>query len=231
MLVGVFMERSLEMVIALLAVIKAGAAYVPLDPENPKDRLTFMLRDSGVTLLLTQSHLISRLPEHCPPVLSVDAMDCTNSAAPRRLRIFPENPSYAIYTSGSTGQPKGAVNTHAGIVNRLQWMQDEYRLDGEDHVLQKTPFSFDVSVWEFFWPLMTGARLVMARPGGHRDSAYLVRLIREQEITTLHFVPSMLSVFLDEPGAETCAPIRRVICSGEALPRALQAAIFLQAAR
>src|SRR5262249_61467875 len=98
--------------------------------------------------------------------------------------------------SGSTGTPKGAMNTHRGICNRLLWMQDTYRLTRTDRVLQKTPFSFDVSVWEFFWPLLVGARLIMARPGGHQDSAYLVKLIAERQITTLHFVPSMLEIFL-----------------------------------
>ena len=127
-----------------------------------------------------------------------------------------------IYTSGSTGKPKGAMNTHAAIFNRLCWMQEAYKLNATDRVLQKTPFSFDVSVWEFFWPLMTGARLVFARPGGHRDSAYLLELIRQEQITTLHFVPPMLQVFLAEEGIETCTSLRRVICSGEALSRELQ---------
>ena len=117
----------------------------------------------------------------------------------------PQDLAYVIFTSGSTGRPKGAMNKHRGICNRLLWMQEEYGLSGEDRVLQKTPFSFDVSVWEFFWPLLTGARLVIARPEGHRDSTYLVKLIRESRITTLHFVPSMLRVFLEEEGLEACA--------------------------
>ncbi|MYZ06909.1 AMP-binding protein, partial [Streptomyces sp. SID2999] len=128
---------------------------------------------------------------------------------------------YVIYTSGSTGRPKGVVVPHVGIVNRLLWMQDAYGLTGEDRVLQKTPSSFDVSVWEFFWPLITGAALVVARPEGHRDPAYLAGLIREQGVTTVHFVPSMLQLFLEEPAAAGCAGLRRVMCSGEALPAAL----------
>jgi acyl-coenzyme A synthetase/AMP-(fatty) acid ligase len=131
-----------------------------------------------------------------------------------------------IYTSGSTGKPKGAMNTHEGICNRLLWMQDAYQLTPADCVLQKTPFSFDVSVWEFFWPLMAGARLVVARPGGHQDSAYLVRLIAEQRITTIHFVPSMLQIFLEEPGLERNTSLKRVICSGEALSFDLQERFF-----
>ncbi|MBZ4414854.1 amino acid adenylation domain-containing protein, partial [Myxococcus sp. XM-1-1-1] len=125
--------------------------------------------------------------------------------------------AYVIFTSGSTGRPKGAMNAHAGIVNRLLWMQQEYGLTAADTVMQKTPFSFDVSVWEFFWPLLTGARLVVAKPGGHQDPAYLAKLLREERVTTVHFVPSMLRAFLEEPGIEGLGHLRRVVCSGEAL--------------
>ncbi len=138
----------------------------------------------------------------------------------------PENLSYVIYTSGSTGRPKGALNTHAGIVNRLLWMQDAYQLTSSDRVLQKTPYSFDVSVWEFFWPLMTGACLVVAKPGGHQDPDYLVDLICREQITTIHFVPSMLRAFLEVKGIEECASLKRVICSGEALPFDVQERFF-----
>src|SRR6185503_2284459 len=134
------------------------------------------------------------------------------SGPPEIEPLSPDNLAYIIYTSGSTGQPKGAMNTHRGIVNRLLWMQDAYQLTPTDRVLQKTPFSFDVSVWEFFWPLLTGAGLVMAKPGGHQDSAYLVELIAEQKITTLHFVPSMLQVFLAEKNLERCQSLRQVMC-------------------
>ena len=129
--------------------------------------------------------------------------------------------AYIIYTSGSTGRPKGVMNTHGGLLNRLLWMQEEYRLEPEDVVLQKTPFSFDVSVWEFFWPLMEGAKLVVARPGGHQDPGYLATLIEERQVTTLHFVPSMLAVFLDDERLKQCRSLRRVVCSGEALPQEL----------
>src|SRR5437660_419464 len=131
-----------------------------------------------------------------------------------------------IYTSGSTGTPKGAMNTHRAICNRLLWMQDAYHLAETDRVLQKTPFSFDVSVWEFFLPLLAGACLVVACPDGHRDPTYLVQLIRETHITTLHFVPSMLQNFLEEPGLEYCQSLRRVICSGEALSLDTQQRFF-----
>jgi amino acid adenylation domain-containing protein len=152
-------------------------------------------------------------------VLALDGLDPATGAPAAAVRAAaPDGAAYAIYTSGSTGKPKGAVNTHRGIVNRLLWMQRTYRLEPGDRVLQKTPVSFDVSVWELFWPLLAGATLVVARPGGHQDPAYLVAAIRDERITTLHFVPSMLQVFLGAPGVEGCASLRRVIASGEALP-------------
>ncbi len=224
-LVGVCMERSLELVIALYGVLKAGGAYVPIDPEYPQERIAYMLQDARFSVLLTQSRLLGRLPKHSGTTLSLDedwqeiGAESTGNLAGVAM---PSDLAYMIYTSGSTGKPKGAMNTHRGICNRLLWMQDQYRLLEADRVLQKTPFSFDVSVWEFFWPLSAGARLVVARPGGHRDSAYLVKVITGQKITVLHFVPSMLRVFLEEPGVQECQSLRDVICSGEALPYELQ---------
>ena len=228
-LVGVYMERSLEMVTALYAILKAGGAYVPLDPEYPPDRVAFMLQDAQVPVLLTQQRLAGSLPTHHATVLCLDSMWETlarESDSNPVSDVGPDNLAYVIYTSGSTGKPKGVMNTHRGICNRLLWMQDRYQLTASDRVLQKTPFSFDVSVWEFFWPLLVGARLIVARPGGHKDSAYLVGLIRDQEITTIHFVPSMLQLFLEERGLEACTSLRRVICSGEALPYDLQERFF-----
>ncbi|HYG64196.1 MAG TPA: amino acid adenylation domain-containing protein, partial [Thermoanaerobaculia bacterium] len=229
---GVFMERSNDMVVALFGALAAGGAYVPLDPSYPKDRLAYMVEDSRVPVVLSQRHLLSDLPETSRGSarrLCVDA-DWPLVAGEPAVRLPREpaggNLAYVIYTSGSTGRPKGAMNTHAGIVNRLLWMQEEYGLDGTDRVLQKTPFSFDVSVWEFFWPLLAGATLVMARPGGHRDSAYLVDEIARRGITTLHFVPSMLQVFLEDAARQPCASLRRVICSGEALPAELAERFF-----
>ncbi len=226
--VAVCLERGLDMVVALFGVLKAGGAYVPLDPDYPRDRLAHMLADSGAALLLTEDRLLDRLPAH-PAVLCVDveraAIAAESPAAPE-IAVRPENLAYVIYTSGSTGTPKGAMNQHGGVVNRLLWMQDAYGLGASDVVLQKTPFSFDVSVWEFFWPLAAGARLVMARPGGHRDPAYLVETIQAESVTTLHFVPSMLEHFLAEPGVEACTTVRRVVCSGEALPPELRTRFF-----
>ena len=233
--VAVTLERSPALVVALLAVLKAGGAYVPLDPEYPAERLAYMLGDSGARLLLVHRRAPAALgdtdatvlalgrdadlpgPDSAPEI-GLDA-DLSGPDAQPKVAVDPDNLAYVIYTSGSTGRPKGAMNAHRGIANRLLWMQEAMALGPDDAVLQKTPFSFDVSVWEFFWPLIAGVRLVLARPGGHRDPAYLAEVIRRERITTLHFVPSMLAAFLQAEGLEdACASLRRVVCSGEALP-------------
>ncbi|MGW2546197.1 non-ribosomal peptide synthetase, partial [Kitasatospora sp. NPDC001574] len=222
--VGVGLERSPELVVALLAVLKAGGAYLPLDPGLPPARLEHMVRDARVPVLLTRREELGRLPAAEAEVLCVEEFEAAPGGEPDddpQVAVDGEDLAYVIYTSGSTGTPKGVMNVHAGIRNRLLWMQDAYGLDATDRVLQKTPFSFDVSVWEFFWPLTTGATLVVARPEGHRDGGYLARTIRAERVTTVHFVPSMLQVFLQEP-VEECTTLRRVVCSGEALPRDLQ---------
>ena len=220
-LVGVCMHRSVELVVGLLAVLKAGGAYVPLDPDLPPARLATLLADIAAPVLLTQAALAGGLPPTGAAVLALDALAGELAAEPADdpgVAVDGEDAAYVIHTSGSTGPPKGVVNVHAAIRNRLLWMQDAYRLDGTDRVLQKTPYSFDVSVWEFFWPLMVGATLVVARPDGHRDPAYLMETLRAERISTVHFVPSMLRVLLHEPGLEDRTALRRVICSGEALP-------------
>ena len=219
-LVAVCMERSAEMVVAILGILKAGGAYVPIEPDSPPDRLKFMLQDSHSSLILTQERFRSFLAGSDVQRVCLDsAWDdlLLESQGNLENQTDDKNAAYMIYTSGSTGTPKGVVNLHGGLGNRLQWMQETYRLSAADRVLQKTPFTFDVSVWEFFWPLISGACLVVARPGGHRDSAYLVSLIQSQQITTLHFVPSMLGVFLQQAGVENCTSLRQVICSGETL--------------
>ncbi|OHC39127.1 amino acid adenylation domain-containing protein [Pseudomonas sp. CFSAN084952] len=231
-LVGVAMERSTEMVVALLAVLKAGGAYVPLDPDYPRERLAYMLQDSNVPLLLTQAHLLQALPvsapSHCLVVEPDDQWLSEYADTDPDVAVDAENLAYVIYTSGSTGQPKGAGNRHCALTNRLLWMQQAYTLGAEDTVLQKTPFSFDVSVWEFFWPLMTGARLVVAAPGDHRDPSKLVELINRHQVTTLHFVPSMLHAFLQDSQVASCQGLRRIICSGEALPVGVQQHVFAE---
>jgi amino acid adenylation domain-containing protein len=223
--VGVCMERCLEMVISLLAILKAGGAYLPLDPHSPAARTGFMMAEAGVGVLLTEGRWREQLPPGRAQVICVDEWgpELTRAGGGAvESRVGPENLAYIIYTSGSTGQPKGVMNRHSAIVNRLLWMQGRYTLGPADRVLQKTAFTFDVSVWEFFWPLMTGACLVLARPGSQRESAYLAQVIQEQRITVLHFVPSMLRAFLEEEGAAGCATLRDVICSGEALSVGLQ---------
>jgi amino acid adenylation domain-containing protein len=304
--VAVHMERSAELVVALLAVLKAGGAYLPVDPATPAERLAFMLSDAGTEVVLAGPPLPPGTVPDGVPVLTVDrasdltvpdtdgdgadeadgigvgadgldgvqgagsgaaggasatgagpeapagdapppdatvdtpAVDASTADAPP-----PDAPpqatapgtsdgagtaadrlAYLIYTSGTTGTPKCVMLTHRSICNRLLWMQDTYRLTAADTVLQKTPFTFDVSVWEFFWPLMTGARLVVARPGGHRDAGYLTEVIRRESVTTVHFVPSMLRLFLGEPAASRCTSLRRVVASGEALPPDLVGRFF-----
>ena len=226
--VGIAVERSIEMVVGLLAILKAGGAYVPLDPEYPPARLGYMIEDSGIALLLTQSRIKGALPlTHTLPVLELDTLDLsTESEHDPQIAVHGENLVYVIYTSGSTGKPKGAANRHRALHNRLQWGQDSYPLDSSDTVLQKTPFSFDVSLWEFFWPLTAGARLALAGPGEHRDPARLVERITTYDVTTVHFVPSMLQAFLGHEGIAVCTGLRRVICSGEALSIDAQQAVF-----
>nr|WP_322724278.1 non-ribosomal peptide synthetase [Streptomyces spongiae] len=201
--VAVALPRSVDLVVALLAVHRAGGAYLPLDADQPRERLAIVLEEAR------------------PVCVIEDALPGDGPEGELPAGHDPSSPAYVIYTSGSTGRPKGVVVPHEGIVNRLLWMQDAYGLTGEDRVLQKTPSGFDVSVWEFFWPLITGAALVVARPEGHKDPAYLAELIQEQDVTTVHFVPSMLQVFLEEPAAARCTGLRRVMCSGEALPLAV----------
>ncbi|MEV0146500.1 MULTISPECIES: amino acid adenylation domain-containing protein [unclassified Nonomuraea] len=220
--VAVSAERSPELVVALLAVLKAGGAYVPLDPEYPRDRLEFMLSDCGARVLLTQRHL---LPGGSIKVVLLEDDHDLDSGDLEPV-TGPDDAAYLIYTSGSTGRPKSVVNTHRGIVNRLAWMQETFGLTAGDVVMQKTPTSFDVSVWEFFWPLLQGACLVPVRPGGHRDPSHQRDLIKRHGVTTMHFVPSMLALFLEEANIESCTSLRRVVCSGEELSPRMVARFF-----
>ena len=228
-LVAVCMYRSLEMVVALHAILRAGAAYVPIDPEYPDQRIEMMLDDLDGPLLLTQSRLMPRFAQANAVPWPIDGQDAVaaRTSAVSAVRVAPDDLAYVIYTSGSTGRPKGAMITHRGHRQPHQLDAGTVRLTPADKVLQKTPFSFDVSVWEFFWPLLVGAELVVAEPGGHRDARYLIETIIEHGITTIHFVPSMLQLFLEDPRSSASArSLQRVICSGEALPRALQDRFF-----
>jgi amino acid adenylation domain-containing protein/non-ribosomal peptide synthase protein (TIGR01720 family) len=218
--VGIFMERSIEMLVGLLGVLKAGGAYVPLDPAYPKDRLAFMLGDAQTAVLLTRQSLAEMLPPHNARLVCLDS-DREEMAQQSPLNpvseVLPENLIYVIYTSGSTGRPKGAMLTHKGIVNCILWMQETYGLTCDDRFLHKASLGFDPSVWELFWPLMVGASVSIAGPGVHQDSDYLIETIKKDQVTIIYFVPSMLNVFLEAEGLESATSLRRVICGGESL--------------
>ncbi|MCY7297023.1 non-ribosomal peptide synthetase, partial [Alteromonas sp. a30] len=240
-LVGLCLERSFDMVIGIYAILKAGGAYVPIDPGYPQDRVQYMIEDSGVDIILSQSHLSELLVASASNKTRVLFLDNQTDAkgadlglsqqAQTNLDVEPlglnaTHLAYLIYTSGSTGQPKGVMIPHRGLVNRVHWMHGRYGMDQSDVVLQKTPFSFDVSVWEFIWPMISGARLVIAKPDGHKEPAYLCDLIRQEQVTKLHFVPSMLSIMLAHEDIALCPSIKQVFCSGEALSKALVTGFF-----
>jgi len=216
--VGLFVERSPEMVTGMLGILQAGAAWVPLDPDYPLERLGWMAEDSGLRVVAT----VERLKDRLPPlpegvrILILDRAQEAGDDAPA-APVPADGLACVLFTSGSTGRPKGVALPHRGLVNRLLWAQDVYGLGPDDVVLQKAAFGFDFSIWEIFAPLIAGARLLLARPGGHQDAAYLVRTIAERGVTVVHFVPSMLEVFLREKGVEACGSLRQVFSGGEAL--------------
>ncbi|HEX8695031.1 MAG TPA: amino acid adenylation domain-containing protein, partial [Longimicrobium sp.] len=219
--VGLCVERSLEMMVGLLGVLKAGGAYVALDPEYPEERLRYMLVDSEPALLLTHGAAAERLGGLGVPVVAL-GRDASSWAGdpetnPPRAGLTPRHLAYVIYTSGSTGRPKGVMVEHRSAANALGWMQRAWRLGPGDAVLQKTPYSFDASLRELLLTLLAGARLVLARPGGQRDPAYLVETVRREGVTVLHFVPSFLQVLAQEPGFAGCDALKRVVCGGEPL--------------
>ena len=227
--VGLALYRSPAMIIAMLAIMKCGAAYVPLDPDYPASRLEYMTGDAGISCYLTSSAIHQAFhPSHQVTAIVLDEAATETaigqcSGRPLHTVIHGKQAAYMIYTSGSTGNPKGTIISHEAILNRILWMRDDLQTSPSDRILQKTPFSFDVSVWEFFLPLTNGAQLVFARPGGHKDNRYLVETIRDQGITTLHFVPSMLRHFLAEPSLDQLGTLKHIVCSGEALPSGIAA--------
>jgi len=226
-LVGLCFERSFDMVISLLATLKAGGAYVPLDPDYPEERLSYMLRNSEVRYVLSHSNVSGKLSlSERAKLIELDRQWELIGKQPKegiqRLENQESNTlAYVIYTSGSTGEPKGVMLEHQAVVNRIDWMQKRYQLNADDKVLQKTPYSFDVSVWEFFWTLGQGATLVIAKPGGHKDPVYLGNLIAQTNISVLHFVPSMLSAYIRTEKADFGQSVRLLLCSGEALDKNL----------
>ncbi|MDZ8110116.1 MAG: amino acid adenylation domain-containing protein [Nostoc sp. DedQUE12a] len=230
-LVGICLERSLEMIVGLLGILKAGGAYVPLDPSYPKERLAFILEDTQTPVLLTQEKLVENLPSHQAQVICLDLLleeNTQNNQENPVNQTTLDNLIYVIYTSGSTGQPKGVMIPHRGICNQLHWRQTTFRLTDADKVLLTISFSFDPSVWQIFWPLCFGGQLIVPRPGGHQDAAYLVKAIAQQQITVLALVPSILRVLLEEKGIENCRLLRHVTCGGEALPVELIDRFFAQ---
>ena len=231
MLVGICIERSIEMIVGMLGILKAGGAFVPLDPSQPQERLEFILADTKVEVLVTLKKLRAQIPIHRGHLICLDAeaenISCQSKNNPVS-RAESENLAYTIYTSGSTGQPKGVMVSHRAICQGFLWMQEIFPITQSDRILQKLPLTFDFSFWELFWPLMIGARVVLAKPGGEKDSAYLVKLIAQQEISVLVFVPSVLQIFLSEVGLENCRNIRMVFTGGEPLTSALKILFFNQ---
>lgn len=221
-LIGILLEPGIDIVVSMLGVLKAGAAYIPLNPDEPPDRLNYLLQDAVPSVILTTTDLVARVQLHAAHKLCLDT-NWEDGIEPQHDldRPLPDL-AYVIYTSGSTGAPKGVMITHKAICNRLLWMRDEYDVKDSDCVLQKTPYTFDVSVWEIFLPLCCGARIVVGKRAGNKDPSYLAELIRQENITIVHFVPSLLHHFLAEPGLERLGCLRRVFSSGEVLSKDLR---------
>jgi amino acid adenylation domain-containing protein/FkbM family methyltransferase len=224
-IVAIALPRSVEQVTALLGILYVGAAWLPVDPEDPPARIAGLLEDAGTGLVVCDAQRADLLAG-----LSVRTL-VVGHGAPEGEPMEPvavgsNDAAYVLFTSGSTGRPKAVISAHGGLRNRLHWMQDRFPIGPGSVVLQKTPCTFDVSVWEFLWPLMAGATMCLARPGGHRDPAYLAGLIVAEEVTVTHFVPSMLDVFLDHPDARRCIGLTQVMCSGEAMGAELRDRFF-----
>ncbi|HVF89347.1 MAG TPA: amino acid adenylation domain-containing protein, partial [Blastocatellia bacterium] len=218
--VALSLDRSIDLIVALLAILKSGAAYLPLDPSYPSNRLEFMLADSLASLAITEARLSGLFSGKVSEVICLPDLESLLEAESERnpdVEMSEQNLAYLLYTSGSTGRPKGVMVPHQGICNLMGWMEADYALSEKDRVLQKTPMSFDASVWEVFAALTSGAQLVMAEPGGHKDSGYLVKTIKEEGITIFQGVPSMLKAVLDEPSFIDCKSLRRIYSGGEAL--------------
>ena len=224
LIVGIYLNRSIEMITGILGILKAGAAYLPIDPEYPDERISFMLDDAAVGIILTNEDTLkkssTKIQSGNYSLISLNSAesDVLQFPATRpEISIAPEDLAYVIFTSGSTGRPKGVMNEHQGLVNRLKWAQSYFNLGADDVVLQKTTYCFDVSVWELLWPIMVGAKLVFAKPDGQKDSNYIESLIDKHKISTIHFVPSMLEIFLLSLEKGACKSLQRVLCSGEEL--------------
>jgi len=221
--VGVLLERSADLVVALLAVLKAGGTCVPLDSSYPPERLRLLLEDSHARVVLTHEQFAKGISGSGAQVVCLDSFVSTHCGQNLVISADAANVAYVIYTSGSSGRPKGVMVTHGALCNHMRWMRDAFALNEADVFLQKTPIGFDASVWEFYVPLLAGAKLVMARPGGHQDSSYLVQTIIEHGVTVVQIVPMLLRMLVEEPGLSWCANLRFVFCGGEALSEKLAA--------
>jgi amino acid adenylation domain-containing protein len=222
-IVALMVERSFAMIVGILGIVKAGAAYLPLPPDNPPARSHYMLKDAGISVLLVHGRTAGQLA-FAGRIIDLDDPDLyRGSAANPTILNRPQDLAYVIYTSGSTGKPKGVMIEHRALINRLHWMQQAYPIGEDDVILQKTPYSFDVSVWELFWWALQGARLCFLMPGGERNPLAIVDAISKHRVSVMHFVPSMLNVFLEYLGGKDAAfmkgldSIRQVFASGEAL--------------
>ncbi len=228
-IVAVCTNRSVHQIVAALGILLAGAAYLPIDPESPPDRRRFMLEDSRPRAVIVNAESAPRVPiEFRRFVINLDAAEerLERGDHPPPPLGTPQDLAYVIYTSGSTGTPKGVLNRHDGVANHLAWMAETFPLTANERVLAKTPAMFDVSVWEWFWPLSQGASLVLTRAGGERDPRYLIDTIESHGVTNVHFVPTLLRVFLERSDLDRCRSVRRLFCSGEALTADLRDRFF-----
>ena len=222
-IIGIMVERSFSMIIGLLGIIKSGAAYLPISPDNPPDRIDYMLKDAGVRLLLVQNKTATRISFE-GVIVNLEVLDVYRGSTENPVIVNkPRDLAYVIYTSGSTGRPKGVMIEHRSVVNRLSWMQNAYPIDAEDVILQKTPYYFDVSVWELFWWAFHGAKLCFLIPGGEAMPLLIVETVKKHRVSVMHFVPSMLNVFLEYlDGKDTrvlkgMSSVRQLFASGETL--------------
>jgi len=230
-LICVCMERSPDMVISILGVLKSGAAYVPVDPNYPADRIAHMISDSGSKYILTQKKLLDFLQNIKAETIITDdekSEYLKEDISYPGINLSLTDPAYAIYTSGSTGLPKGVLISHRSLTNHMLWMINEFNFDSTVRVLQKTPFSFDASVWEFYLPFLTGGSLVIAGPDGHMDTAYMKEIIKRNNVNVLQMVPSLLNLFLDEPGIEECNSLKYIFSGGEALTKYLCTKVYIK---
>lgn len=228
-LIGLCIERSAEMVIGLLGILKSGSAYIPIDTDYPQSRIEFMINDSNAKIIIAQKSIADKLPNERSNILIFD--DAISEIQKEdsnytKVNIDLDDPAYVIYTSGSTGTPKGVIISHRSISNHMLWMKEVFKPDESDSVLQKTPFSFDASVWEFYLPLISGGKLVVVKPEGHMDMPYLIETIIKNKITYLQLVPSLLRMLLDENNIDNCKSLKNVFCGGEALTYDLQEKLF-----